>query len=92
LKGGGTLILTLPIGIPSEDIFEKSFAPEEIRSLHTGHGFHLVEERYFKRQEGSNWQPCTREEIAVVSNSLETRHEFGSGVNGVGCFNFVKNK
>ena len=92
LRGGGTLLLTLPVGIPSEDRFEKSFAPEEILELFTNHSFHLIEERYFKRHSGINWQPCPREEIAVVSNSLEARHEFGSGVNGVGCFNFIANK
>ena len=90
LKTGGTLLLTLPIGIPSEDIFEKSFASSEILELFIGQGFHLIEERYFKRHNGSSWHPCTREEIAVVSNSFEARNKFGSGVNGVGCFNFVK--
>ena len=91
LKGGGTLLLTLPVGISSVDHFEKSFAPAEILDLVTGHNFHLIEERYFKRRPGTHWQPCTQEEIAVVSNIFEARNQFGSGVNGVGCFNFVKN-
>lgn len=90
LKESGTLLLTLPVGVPSEDLFEKSFAPEEIMKLLTGHGFHLVEERYFKRHNGINWLSCTREEIAVVPNSFEARRKFGSGVNGIGCFNFIK--
>lgn len=92
LKKSGTLLLTLPVGIPSEDHFEKSFAPEEIIKLLMRQGFHLIEDRYFKRYNGTNWQSCTLEEIAVVSNSFESRNKFGSGVNGIGCFNFVKNK
>jgi 2-polyprenyl-3-methyl-5-hydroxy-6-metoxy-1,4-benzoquinol methylase len=90
LKEDGTLLLTLPIGMPSEDIFEKSFAPEEILELFSSHAFHLIEERYFNRHKGIDWRPCTREEIALVSNSLQERNKFGSGVNGVGCFNFSK--
>jgi SAM-dependent methyltransferase len=90
LKESGHLLLTLPVGIPSEDLFEKSFAPEEILALLTAHGFHLIEEQYFKRQNGTNWQPCTRKKIAAVSNSIEARNKFGSGVNGVGCYNFAK--
>lgn len=91
LKRDGTLLLTLPVGISSVDNFEKSFAPAEIIDLVTDHHFHLKESRYYKRGLGIHWQPCTQEDISVISNDFKARKKFGSGVNGVGCFNFVKN-
>lgn len=90
LKSNGTFLLTLPVGIPSIDLFEKSFSTEDILSIVISNNFEVNEEKYFKRLRGTSWLPCTKSEIARVSNNLKARSSYGSGVNGVGCFKFLK--
>ena len=90
LKPDGRFILTLPVGRPSSDQFEKSFSPNEILDLILTRGFYLVKENYFRRFDYIYWSPCSKEEIAGVSNDLQARKKGGSGVNGVGCYIFQK--
>lgn len=44
---GGKLLLTLPVGKPSVDRFEKSFSPMEIKSILKENGFAMEKEKYF---------------------------------------------
>ncbi|MFC1739680.1 class I SAM-dependent methyltransferase, partial [Planctomycetota bacterium] len=86
LKATGVLILTLPVGVSSVDDFERSFAPEEIIELITQANFELKKERYFYRRNGKEWLACFKEVIKKIHNDFESRREYGSGVNGIGCF------
>jgi len=90
LKKTGVLILTVLVGVPSVDNFERSFAPEEIIELITQANFGLKKERYFYRRNGKEWLVCSQEAIRKVHNDFESRREYGSGVNGIGCFVFGK--
>jgi 2-polyprenyl-3-methyl-5-hydroxy-6-metoxy-1,4-benzoquinol methylase len=90
LKPGGLLILTLPVGKPSVDAFERSFAPEEVKDLMQEHSLKLDYEHYFRRKDALHWAPCTQAQIHSVANDLHARRMFGSGVNGIGCYVFAK--
>ena len=91
IKPGGRFILTLPVGIPSSDQFEKSFSPDEIIELIVNGKFILSKGNYYKRFDHKYWLPCSKKEIAHVSNDFRSRKKVGSGVNGVGCYIFKKN-
>lgn len=90
LKPGGAFMATLPVGRPSEDEFEKSFLPEEIIGLLADESLDLDQAYYYRRVGGSQWFSCNEKQIAGVSNDIEARRSFESGVNGVGCFVFRK--
>lgn len=91
LNSDGRFILTLPVGMPSSDQFEKSFSPNEILELILTRRFFLVKENFFRRFDQKYWSPCSKKEIAGVSNDLQSRKKAGSGVNGIGCYIFQKN-
>lgn len=84
LRPGGKLIVTMPVGRPSVDDFERSFHPDEVLELFGNIGLELIAERYFCREKWKFWRNCTAEEVASVSNEREARGP--TGVNGVGCF------
>lgn len=90
IRPGGRFVLTLPVGIPSVDSFERSFAPGEIKELVRGTGLRLGRERYFARGRSIEWSPVTEQEISAVANDVDARSRAGSGVNGVGCFVFSR--
>jgi SAM-dependent methyltransferase len=90
LKPNGKFILTLPVGISSVDQFEKSFSPSEIINIVQNENFAIGKEKYFKRESGKYWFPATKNSISKVPNDVESREIFVSGVNGVGCFTFLK--
>ena len=89
LRPGGKLIVTLPVGRPSVDQFERSFQPDEVLQLFNRTPLALTAECYFRRKRWKFWQHCTAEEIVTVSNRRENRGP--TGVNGVGCFTWRKN-
>lgn len=84
LRPGGRLIVTLPVGRPSVDQFERSFHPEEVFALFDEGRLDLIAERYFCREQWKFWRDCTAEDVALLSNEREERGP--TGVNGVGCF------
>ena len=88
LTPGGAFLATVPVGLPSEDHFEKSFAPREIIGLLVNESFALEQAHYYRKDGSAQWLPCTEEQVAAVSNDLEARKSAESGVNGVGCFVF----
>ena len=90
LKTNGKFILTLPIGKPSIDEFERSFSPDELKNLLGSAGFTLDVEEYYSRKNQFYWKPTTIEEISNISNDKSARNEAGSGVNAVGLFVFQK--
>jgi cyclopropane fatty-acyl-phospholipid synthase-like methyltransferase len=90
LKSDGMLILTLPVGKPSVDQFERSFAPDEIKHLMQEHALSLACENYYCRTDGLYWKPCPPTRIREVDNDLHARKKIGSGVNGLGCYVFLK--
>lgn len=90
IKPDGRFILTLPVGMPSSDQFEKSFSPDEIIKLIVNGKFILLKENHYKRFDLKYWLPCSKKEIAQVSNDFQSRKKAGSGVNGVGCYIFKK--
>lgn len=90
LVSGGKLILTVPVGKPSIDSFERSFSPEDIDGLLERAGFEKELVRYYRRHSENIWQHCSLNEIRSVDNSPKGRKKHGSGVNGVGCYVFIK--
>ncbi|MDX1688508.1 MAG: class I SAM-dependent methyltransferase [Candidatus Promineifilaceae bacterium] len=89
LRPGGKLIVTLPVGRPDVDDFERSFHPDEALDLFDHSRLERTAARYFRRERWKSWQSCTVEEVASVSNSRDDRGP--TGVNGVGCFVWRKN-
>lgn len=85
----GLFIVTLPVGKPSTDQFERSFSPDEIKDVMARVGFGMRSARYFVRRQGMYWEPSSETAIRAVRNDAEARRGPGSGVNGVGCFVFV---
>ena len=90
LKSNGKFILTLPIGRPSIDEFERSFTPAELKNLLFSENFSLQNEEYYKRENKFYWKPSTIDDISKISNDKTAREKVGSGVNGVGFFVFKK--
>lgn len=86
----GRFVVTLPVGRPSVDEFERSFSPGQLRETMAEAGFAPLRSRYFRRVHGLHWIPASEAEVAEVANDLEARRGPGSGVNGVGCFVFTK--
>jgi len=82
LKSGGTLILTVPVGVPAIDSFQRIFAPEEIKSLLSANGFGQFDMSFFTRSDELTWLPCDE-------NSLR-EGEFYSGVSSVACIHCLK--
>lgn len=91
LKSNGKLILTLPIGRPSIDEFERSFAPDELKSILDTANFSMEIEEYYKRENKFYWKPTSIKEISKISNDQSARKDAGSGVNAAGLFVFQKN-
>ena len=90
LKEGGRFLVTVPAGKSSTDGFMRSFTPDEIETLAASAGFSLEKGRYFKRQNPTQWLPCSREDIPGISNHPADRRKAYGGANGVGCLVFLK--
>jgi SAM-dependent methyltransferase len=84
LRANGRLIVTLPMGMPYQDDFLRSFTPAEIHRVFGHDNLQPMLERYFRREEGRVWRPANLEEIGSVDNSRQASGP--TGVNGVGCF------
>jgi 2-polyprenyl-3-methyl-5-hydroxy-6-metoxy-1,4-benzoquinol methylase len=84
LVDNGQLILSVPVGIPAIDSFQRIFSPEEITALLKNYGFTITKAKYFTRTNETTWLPCDQ-------NSLK-EGDFYSGVSSVACLLCTKNK
>lgn len=90
LKPTGKLIVTMPVGQAHVNKFFRSFAPDEITELFSRCNMDLEAEYFYHRAAPKVWQPCTKTEIKSVSNHPSDREH--TGVNGIGCFVWCKNR
>jgi SAM-dependent methyltransferase len=91
LKTNGKFIVTLPVGKPTIDEFERSFDPNEFKTLLKEANLLLEIQEYYKRDENFYWKPIGIDKISEISNDKDSRKNVGSGVNGVGFYVFKKN-
>lgn len=88
LKNGGSLIVTVPVGMKYEDKFLRSFSHEEIYSLFKKFNLELVQYNFYKRTKLKFWEEIGQDDIKMISNSAEDRSP--TGANGVGCYIWKK--
>ncbi len=83
LIDGGWLLLTVPVGIPQQDNFQRVFAPEELSSLLKSHGFEIEQAEYFTRSDELTW-------LRTGPHKLQ-EGKYSSGVSSVACIKCIRN-
>lgn len=83
LNTEGWLLLTVPVGIPRQDNFQRIFSPEGLKSLLISHNFLIENVEYFTRSDEATWH-------RVDENELQ-EGVYSSGVSSVACLKCVRN-
>jgi SAM-dependent methyltransferase len=68
LAPGGVMILTIPVGVDGEFVpMHRIYGPERLPRLLDGYS--VVEEQYWRKDEGGRWQLCTRKKALEFAGS-----------------------